>query len=65
MLIRRKIFKGTILVGLILMAIGYLIIAIPTPTPVPSMALYLGLTCFGLLVILLVMVYLKEICRLW
>ena len=23
----------------------------PTPTPVPSMALYLGLTCFGLLVI--------------
>ena len=33
------------------MAIGYLIIAIPTPTPVPSMALYLGLTCFGLLVI--------------
>ena len=33
------------------MAIGYLIIAIPTPTPVPSMALYLGLTCFGFLVI--------------
>lgn len=44
-------FKGTILVGLILMAIGYLIIAIPTPTPVPDMALYLGLTCSGLLVI--------------
>ncbi len=44
-------FKGTILVGLVLMAVGYLIIAIPTPTPVPSMALYLGLTCFGLLVI--------------
>ena len=33
------------------MAVGYLIIAIPTPTPVPSMALYLTLTCFGLLVI--------------
>ena len=48
---KTKNFKGTILVGLILMAIGYLIIAIPTPTPVPSMALYLGLTCFGLLVI--------------
>ena len=41
---KTKNFKGTILVGLILMAIGYLIIAIPTPTPVPSMALYLGLT---------------------
>ena len=48
---KTKNFKGTILVGLILMAVGYLIIAIPTPTPVPSMALYLGLTCFGLLVI--------------
>ena len=34
-----------------MMAVGYLIIAIPTPTPVPSMGLYLGLTCFGLLVI--------------
>lgn len=62
---KTKNFKGTILVGLILMAVGYLIIAIPTPTPVPSMALYLGLTCFGLLVIALVMVYLKEIFRLW
>jgi hypothetical protein len=37
---KTKNFKGTILVGLILMAIGYLIIAIPTPTPVPNMALY-------------------------
>ena len=34
-----------------MMAVGYLIIAIPTPTPVPSMGLYLGLTCLGLLVI--------------
>ena len=33
---KTKNFKGTILVGLILMAIGYLIIAIPTPTPVPT-----------------------------
>lgn len=48
---KTKNFKGTILAGLILMAIGYLIIAIPTPTPVPSLSLYLGLTCFGLLVI--------------
>lgn len=48
---KTKNYKGIILIGLILMAVGYLIIAIPTPTPVPSMALYLGLTCFGLLVI--------------
>jgi POT family proton-dependent oligopeptide transporter len=48
---KTKNYKGIILIGLILMAVGYLIIAIPTPTPVPSMALYLTLTCFGLLVI--------------
>lgn len=48
---KTKNFKGTILVGLILMALGYLIIAIPTPTPVPHFGLYLGLTCFGLFVI--------------
>jgi POT family proton-dependent oligopeptide transporter len=44
-------YKGIILTGLICMAIGYLIIAIPTPTPVPNKALYLCLTLFGLLVI--------------
>ena len=48
---KTKNFKGTILVGLLLMALGYLIIAIPTPTPVPNMPLYLGLTCLGLAVI--------------
>ncbi len=48
---KTKKYKSTILIGLILMAVGYLIIAIPTPTPVPNMALYLTLTCFGLLVI--------------
>ena len=48
---KTKNFKGTILAGLIMMAVGYLIIAIPTPTPVPSLGLYLALTCFGLLVI--------------
>ena len=48
---KTKNFKGTILAGLVLMAIGYLIIAIPTPTPVPSMGMYLGLTCAGLFVI--------------
>jgi len=48
---RTKKYKRTIMYGIVLMAIGYLIIAIPTPTPVPSMGLYLALTCFGLLVI--------------
>lgn len=48
---KTKNYKGTIMWGLIIMSIGYLLIAIPTPTPVPSMKLYLTLTCFGLLVI--------------
>ena len=48
---KTKKYKGTILFGLILMAVGYLLIAIPTPTPVPNLALYLSMTCFGLLVI--------------
>lgn len=48
---RSKNYKGTILTGLVLMSLGYLIIAIPTPTPVPSMWMCLGLTCVGLLVI--------------
>ena len=46
-------YKGIILIGLILMAIGYLMIAIPTPTPVPtgSFGIYLAMTCTGLFVI--------------
>lgn len=48
---KTKKYKGTILTGLILMAIGYLLIAIPTPTPVPNLTLYLTLTCIGLFVI--------------
>ena len=44
-------YKGTILWGLLIMALGYVVIAIPTPTPVPHFALYLALTCFGLLII--------------
>ncbi len=44
-------YKGTILFGLILMAIGYLLIAIPTPTPTPNFALFLTITCIGLFVI--------------
>ena len=48
---KTKNYKGTILTGIVLMAIGYLIISIPTPTPVPSMGLYLSITILGLLVI--------------
>jgi POT family proton-dependent oligopeptide transporter len=48
---RTKKYKSIILTGLIVMSLGYAIIAIPTPTPVPSMALYLTITCVGLLVI--------------
>lgn len=44
-------YKGTILVGLVIMAIGYFLIAIPTPTPVPNFTLYLTMTCLGLFVI--------------
>ena len=48
---RTKNYKRTILIGIILMAIGYFIISIPTPTPVPNLTMYLIITCFGLLVI--------------
>jgi proton-dependent oligopeptide transporter, POT family len=48
---KTKKYKTTIMIGLILMAIGYLLIAIPTPTPVPNFTLYLVMTCFGLFVI--------------
>ena len=48
---RTKNYKGTILMGLVVMAIGYMIIAIPTPTPVPSLGLYLSISCLGLAVI--------------
>lgn len=46
-------YKGTITMGIILMAVGYLIIALPTPTPVPDsqFGLYLTITCVGLFVI--------------
>lgn len=50
---RTRNYKGTILIGLVLMAIGYFLIAIPTQTPVPvnSFAFYLTMTCLGLFVI--------------
>ena len=48
---KTKNFKGTIMVGLILMAVGYVIMAIPTPTPVPNVSLYLTISIVGLFVI--------------
>lgn len=44
-------YKGTIMTGIILMAVGYLILAIPTETPVVHQTLMLVLSCVGLLVI--------------
>ena len=44
-------YKGTILVGLIVMALGYLLIAVPTPTPVRNVPLFLTVTCIGLFTI--------------
>ncbi|MDR2969999.1 MAG: peptide MFS transporter [Tannerellaceae bacterium] len=48
---RTRNYKGTIFAGLVLMAVGYLLLAIPTPTPVPDLAVYLTLTCLALGVI--------------
>jgi len=48
---KTKNYKGTINVGLVLMMIGYLIIAWPTPTPAPQKTLTLIFTCFGLFAI--------------
>ncbi len=44
-------YKGTIMEGILMMALGYLLIAIPSPTPVSNVALYLTITCVGLFVI--------------
>ena len=38
---KTKKYKGTILAGLILMTVGYALIAIPSPTPVPNFVLYI------------------------
>ncbi|MBO7257123.1 MAG: peptide MFS transporter [Bacteroidales bacterium] len=48
---KTKNYKGTILTGLILMAVGYLVIAFPTETPVANLPLILSITCLGLLII--------------
>ena len=48
---RTRKYKGTILVGLVVMALGYALIALPTPTAAPSMTPYLVVTCMGLFTI--------------
>jgi proton-dependent oligopeptide transporter, POT family len=46
-------YKGVILTGLFVMALGYVILSIPSPTPVPTgkETMFLVLTCFALFVI--------------
>lgn len=44
-------FKGTILAGIVLMAAGYLMLAIPSSTPVANKSLFLIITCVALFVI--------------
>lgn len=44
-------YKGTIMTGIIIMSIGYLLMAYPSQTPVPNQSLYLVLTCLALFVI--------------
>jgi Dipeptide/tripeptide permease len=48
---KTKKFKSTIMAGLILMSLGYVLLAIPTPTPVQNMTVILIITCLGLLLI--------------
>ncbi len=48
---KRKNFKGIIMAGLLIMTVGYLILAVPTPTPVPNFWLYLIISIIGLLTI--------------
>jgi len=48
---RTRGYKGTILVGLVVMAVGYVLVALPTPTPSPNPTLFLVLTCLGLFTI--------------
>lgn len=44
-------YKGVIMTGLLIMAAGYVMIAIPTPTPVANKTLMLVVTCIGLFTI--------------
>jgi len=50
---RTRNFKGTIMVGIIVMALGYVLLSFPTETPAPEgkRMVYLIMTLFGLFVI--------------
>ncbi|MDR0962591.1 MAG: peptide MFS transporter [Mediterranea sp.] len=48
---RTRNYKGTILTGIVMMAVGYLLLAIPTPTPVSNTALFLTISCVALAII--------------
>ncbi len=48
---RLQNYKGTIMVGLILMASGYAVLAVPTTTPVTNFNFFLTITVIGLFVI--------------
>lgn len=39
-------YKGTIMVGIVLMALGYLMLAIPSKTPVDNQTLFLTITWY-------------------
>lgn len=45
---RTKRYKNTILAGLVLMTVGYFLLAFPTKTPVENLPLIFSLTLFGL-----------------
>ncbi len=48
---KTKKYKGTILTGLVLMAVGYGVMSIPTPTPVSNQTLFLVYSLIGLFII--------------
>lgn len=48
---RTRKYKTTIMFGLMVMTLGYVMIAIPTPTPVPNKTLFLIISCIGLFTI--------------
>jgi len=45
---KTKKYKTTIMVGLVMMSIGYVLLSIPTPTPVQNMPMILTITIIGL-----------------
>ncbi len=48
---RTRQYKSTIMMGLIVMAVGYVMLAVPTPTVSEHRTLFIVVTCLGLLTI--------------